>query len=151
MSDSRYRIGQIAAELGVSTRTLRYYEELGLLKPSAYSAGGSRRYGEEDRARLVRIRELQSVMGFNLDEIRDILDTEDLLATLKSEVRRGVTPKRHHAIVREAVALNASLQRQLEAKIATLKTFQSELRAKERLYRDRAAELGVELPDHERV
>lgn len=145
MSDAPKRIGEIAAELGLSTRTLRYYEELGLLTPSAYSKGGSRRYGEDDRARLIRIRELQAVMGFNLDEIKEILGAEDRLADLKSEVRQGVTPKRHHDIVREAVRINASLQEQLAAKIAILTTFQAELKEKEALYRRRAEELGVEL------
>ena len=65
------RIGQAAAIVGVSTRTLRYYEELGLLHPSSRSPGGGRRYCEEDLARLLRIRELQSLMGFNLRDIQD--------------------------------------------------------------------------------
>ena len=143
----RYRIGQIADELGVSTRTLRYYEELGLLKPSGYSTGGSRRYGDDDRARIVRIRELQSVMGFNLDEIGAILSSEDRLEQLKSEVHKGVTPKRHKAIVAEAMRLNAQMQAQVLSKIAVLNTFEAELKDKEARYRARAAELGVEIPD----
>ena len=50
------RIGEAAALVGVSTRTLRYYQELGMLRPSARSAGGARRYSEADIARLQRIR-----------------------------------------------------------------------------------------------
>ena len=57
VSERTLRIGQIAEQVGVSTRTLRYYEELGLLQPSSYSQGGSRRYGEHDRQRILRIRD----------------------------------------------------------------------------------------------
>ena len=65
--------GEAAERAGVSSRTLRWYEERGLLVPTGYSVGGARRYSEEDVARLVHIRELQSLLGFDLDEIRDVL------------------------------------------------------------------------------
>ncbi len=142
-----YRIGEIAEELGVSTRTLRYYEELGLVRPSAYSKGGSRRYVEADRDRIVRIRELQAVMGFNLQDIREILHADDRLAELRSEYARGVNPKRHRDIVIEAARLNAHTQEQVLAKLAVLEAYLMELRQKADRYREKAAELGVVLPD----
>src|SRR5437660_6702189 len=67
------RIGEVAAQLGVSPRTLRYYEELGLLRPSSKTAGGARRYSEAEVERLLRIRDLQELLGFNLEEIRVVL------------------------------------------------------------------------------
>ncbi len=140
-----YRIGELASDLGLSTRTLRYYEELGLLRPSAYSSGGSRRYVDEDRARVLRIRELQSVMGFNLDEIGQILQAEDRLAQLKSEYEKGVTPKRHAAILIEAARLNAQTRQQVEGKLAVLQAFHAELEDKAKRYRARAKELGIKL------
>jgi MerR family transcriptional regulator, repressor of the yfmOP operon len=141
-----YRIGEVAEQLGVSTRTLRYYEELGLLTPSSYSKGGSRRYDEADRQRLLHIRELQAIMGFNLEEIREILHAHDRLAELSTEYRKGVTPKRHRAIVIEAARLNARTQEQVLAKIAILQAFQAELEAKAASYQEVAVELGVDLP-----
>ena len=66
-AEARYRIGEIADAAGVSTRTLRYYEELGLVSPSGHSPGGARRYSDADLARVLRIRELQDLVGFNLD------------------------------------------------------------------------------------
>jgi DNA-binding transcriptional MerR regulator len=138
-------IGRLADEVGVSTRTLRYYEELGLLQPSAYSKGGSRRYGEADRQRLLRIRELQAIMGFNLDEIREILGADDRLAELGDEFRKGVSRKRHEAILGEAARLNARTQEQVLAKVAVLQAFQHELEAKAARYAERAAELGFDL------
>ncbi len=143
--EPRYRIGEIADDLGVSTRTLRYYEELGLLRPSGYSKGGSRRYIEADRQRILRIRELQAIMGFNLEEIREILDADDRLAELSTEYKKGVTAKRRRAILLEAARLNARTQEQVVAKMAVLQAFQDELEAKARRYREVAKELGVDL------
>jgi DNA-binding transcriptional MerR regulator len=140
-----YRIGEIADQLGVSARTLRYYEELGLLTPSGYSTGGSRRYTEANRQRVLRIRELQAIMGFNLDEIREILYADDRLAEMRSEYRKGVSSKRREAIVREAVRLNARTQEQVLAKVAILEAFQEELEANARKYRAAAVEYGIDL------
>jgi len=142
------RIGEIAEQLGVSTRTLRYYEELGLLAPSSYSDGGSRRYDEADRQRLLRIRELQAIMGFNLEEIREILHADDRLAELGTEYRAGAAAKRRRDIVLEATRLNARTQEQVLAKIAVLQIFQAELEAKADRYQQVAAELGIELGAH---
>ncbi len=140
-----YRIGEIAARLGVSTRTLRYYEELGLVSPSGYSTGGSRRYAEADLHRVLRIRELQAIMGFNLDEIREILHADDRLEELRSEYDKGVSPKRHRDILVEAARLNARTQEQVLAKIAVLEAFQHELEAKAKRYRAVAKDIGVDL------
>jgi DNA-binding transcriptional MerR regulator len=144
-SEPRYRIGEIAEDLGVSTRTLRYYEELGLLTPSDYSKGGARRYLEADRQRILRIRELQAIMGFNLDEIREILHADDRLAEMRTEYERGVSRKRHGAIVEEASRLNARTQEQVLAKIAILQAFQHELETKAARYSEVASDLGVDL------
>lgn len=144
-SEPRYRIGEIAEQLGVSTRTLRYYEELDLVTPSSYSSGGSRRYDETDRQRILRIRELQAIMGFNLDEIREILHADDRLAELGTEYRKGVTPKRQRAILIEANRLNARTQEQVLSKVAILEAFQHELEAKADRYRELASELGIDL------
>ena len=145
--ERRYRIGEVAEQLGVSPRTLRYYEELGLLRPSHYSPGGSRRYVEADRERLLRIRELQAIMGFNLEEIREILNADDRLAELSTEYRRGgVGRSRQREIVIEAARLNARTQEQVLAKVAVLQAFQAELEAKAGRYREVARELDLDLP-----
>jgi DNA-binding transcriptional MerR regulator len=144
-TEPRYRIGEIAEQLGVSTRTLRYYEEHGLVAPSSYSTGGSRRYVEADRQRILRIRELQAIMGFNLEEIREILHADDRLAELTTEFHKGVTPKRHKTILVEATRLNARTQEQVLAKIAILQAFQAELETRADRYQERAHELGIDL------
>ncbi|NNN20182.1 MAG: MerR family transcriptional regulator, partial [Acidimicrobiaceae bacterium] len=88
------RIGVVAERIGISERTLRYYEEFGLVTPSAYSRGGARLYDENVINRVSHIRSLQSLMGFNLDEIKDILSVEDNLDQLRNEYRMGTKPKK---------------------------------------------------------
>lgn len=137
------RISEAAAQAGTSTRTLRYYEELGLLRPSRYSVGGARRYTEEDVARLKRIRELQELLGFDLGEIGDIMRNEDQLADLRSEVQAGVTPERHRQILAEAMEINDRLRGLVKAKQERLQTMMQELDTKARRYRARAKELSA--------
>jgi DNA-binding transcriptional MerR regulator len=139
-----FRIGEIADTVGVSTRTVRYYEQVGLMAPSSYSTGGSRRYCDADRQRIARIRELQSVMGFNLDEIREILQADDRLAELTTEYRKGVSKTRQKAMVREAARLNRRMQEQTITKMATLETFLEGLRTKAARYAEVAKDLGIE-------
>jgi MerR family transcriptional regulator, repressor of the yfmOP operon len=144
-SERLHRIGEIADQIGISTRTLRYYEQLGLVTPSGYSSGGSRRYAEADRDRVMRIRELQAIMGFNLEEIREILHADDRLAELRTEYHKGVTPKRHRDILIEAARLNARTQEQVLAKIAILEAFQHELEAMAARYRTVGKDLGIDV------
>lgn len=86
------RIGEAAGLAGVSTRTLRYYQELGLLTPSGKTAGGARRYSEADVARIQRIRHLQDLVGLDLNEIRTVLTAEDRLAAIRREWFEDQTP-----------------------------------------------------------
>ncbi len=87
-------IGQAAEALGVTTRTLRYYEELGLVRSSRTSLGAQRRYGPAEIARLNQVRELQTLLGLELDEIGEYLDAFDRLEALREEYRSGPRPER---------------------------------------------------------
>ena len=92
-AEAGIRISDAATRVGVSPRTLRYYEELGLLTPSLYTAGGERRYTPDDLAHLERILELREVLGMNLDEIREFLSLETRLDELRATYRaaKGAT------------------------------------------------------------
>ena len=121
------RIGEVADKLRITTRTLRYYEEVGLVTPSARSTGGARRYSDGDFARVARVRELQAVMGFNLDEIRELLYADDRMAQLRLEYRAGASAKRANEIISEVARLNARTQEQVLTKIAVLQAYHAEL------------------------
>lgn len=71
-------IGALAERTDMSLRTLRHYDETGLLKPSGRSEGGFRLYTDEDLARLLVIRRMKP-LGFSLDEMADLLEVVDQL------------------------------------------------------------------------
>ncbi|WP_328321603.1 MerR family transcriptional regulator [Streptomyces sp. NBC_00388] len=72
------QIGEVALRTGLSLRTIRHYEETGLVVPSARSQGGFRLYTESDVSRLMVIRRMKP-LGFTLDEMRDLLEATDRL------------------------------------------------------------------------
>lgn len=70
--DKQMQIGEVAERTGLSLRTIRYYEEVGLAVPSARSQGGFRLYTEPDVERLELIKRMKP-LGFQLEEMRDLL------------------------------------------------------------------------------
>src|SRR2546421_11138775 len=72
-----YSIEQVATRTGLTKRTLRYYEEVGLLPPTGRTEGNYRRYSESDVQRLERIKELRDLLGFSLSDIRELLHVEE--------------------------------------------------------------------------
>ncbi len=72
------QIGEVAARTELSLRTIRHYEDTGLVIPSARSQGGFRLYTEADVARLMVIRRMKP-LGFTLDEMRALLEATDRL------------------------------------------------------------------------
>ena len=67
------RIGELAREAGTTPRTVRYYEEIGLLpRPTRASAGAHREYGVGDLERLREILRLKDLLGLSLDELREV-------------------------------------------------------------------------------
>jgi DNA-binding transcriptional MerR regulator len=71
-----YTIEQVATRTGLTKRTLRYYEEVGLMPPADRTEGNYRLYSEEDIQRLERIKAYKHLLGFSLQEIRKLLDVE---------------------------------------------------------------------------
>jgi DNA-binding transcriptional MerR regulator len=132
-AEAGIRISDAATRAGVSARTLRYYEELGLLTPSLYTTGGERRYTTDDLAHLQRILELRQVLGMNLDEIREFLALETRLDELRASYRaaKGATTKKaraeQKATLQEAMVLNESLAQQITAKLARMDGFRTKL------------------------
>ncbi|MDI3317597.1 MAG: MerR family transcriptional regulator [Bacillota bacterium] len=114
-SRRRYTISELAEAFDTTPRTLRYYEELGLLAPER--EGPHRLYGERDRVRLRLILRGRR-LGFSLQEIRQMLDLYDVdrseVTQLRDVLRRG----------RQRIA-------EVEAQIADLRALLEELRDRE--------------------
>lgn len=73
------RIGEIAEKTGISIRTLRHYDDVGILRPSAHTPGGFRLYSQQELRRLLLIRRLKP-LGFSLEEMRQYLDAAQILS-----------------------------------------------------------------------
>jgi len=114
------RINEVAAEVGLTTRSIRYYEEIGLLAP-ARSGGDYRLYEPEDIERLRFIKGLRDDAGFSLSEIGQLL--EDEAARLRNKARYKATddPGERRALALDGIA---RIDRQIEtlrAKITRLR------------------------------
>ena len=124
-------IGAAAARAGVSERALRYYQQLGLLTPCAATPGGMRRYSQDDLARVARIRQLQELLGFNLDEIAVVLRHEDRLAELtRAYLHEHTTDAQRRELVREGLQVQRDLRATVEAKRQAIMGFLADLDAR---------------------
>jgi MerR family transcriptional regulator, repressor of the yfmOP operon len=84
------RIGEVARRVGTTPRTIRYYEEIGLL-PSAgdRQSGRHRLYGERDVERLRDALRLKELLGVSLDELKELVEAEEARAALRDEWHHG--------------------------------------------------------------
>ncbi len=92
------RIGELAQRAGTTPRTIRYYEELGLL-PTApeRDSGRHRLYGDADVERVQELLRLKELLGLTLDELRDVIEAEEARAALRVEWQRDDVPRARRA------------------------------------------------------
>jgi DNA-binding transcriptional MerR regulator len=117
------RIGDVARLVGTTTRTIRYYEEIGLLPEApARPSGQHRIYTAAEVERLREVMRLKDLLGVSLEELKTLLTAEEARAEVRAQLRRDdVDPERRRELLTEALG---HIERQLE------------------LVRRRAAELG---------
>lgn len=135
------RINEVAADTGLTTRTIRYYEEMGLLEPAARSEGDYRLYDESDLERLQFIRGLRDDAGFSLAQIRQLLEDEAVRERNRERFRTTGDPDERRSLIldaRERVDRQIEL---LEAKAARLAAMIEEARARGRHLDGHLAEL----------
>jgi MerR family transcriptional regulator, repressor of the yfmOP operon len=106
------RIQEVAATLGLTSRTIRYYEEIGLLTPAARSEGDYRLYDADDVERLQFIKDLRDEAGFSLAEIGRMLEDEAARARNRARFRSTRDAAERRAIVDDALA---RVERQIES------------------------------------
>jgi DNA-binding transcriptional MerR regulator len=124
-------IGAASARAGVTERTLRYYQQLGLLSPAECTAGGMRRYSEEDLARVERIRQLHTLLGLDLDEVAAVLRNEDRLAEIRRACKdSGTSDAERLGMARESLRLLQDLRATVETKQRAIQGFLADLDAR---------------------
>ncbi len=127
---ARYQIGEVADRTSVTQRTLRFYEEKGLLRPPERMDGGFRLYSDADVERIEYIRRLQQYLGFTLAEIKEMVEAEDL----RQQIIATFRPDRElPARLERVTRIIGALERQLEVvdhKVEALAEMQGDLRSK---------------------
>jgi MerR family transcriptional regulator, repressor of the yfmOP operon len=107
--ESELRIGEVAKLAGTTPRTIRYYEEIGLL-PAATTRqpGAHRTYAEGDVDRLTELLRLKDLLGLSLEELKELVEAEGARAELRREWHGGVEdPVRRRQILQESLAYTA--------------------------------------------
>jgi MerR family transcriptional regulator, repressor of the yfmOP operon len=144
MSEKALRIGEVAERADTTARTVRYYEEVGLLPGSEdRSHGQHRSYSEADVERLREILQLKELLNLSLDELRGLVEAEEARAAIRQRYRSATERTERERLL---VGAAGHLDRQL-ALVRDRRTALGELeeRLAERRERvaDRLAELGA--------
>ena len=108
------RIQAVADQVGLTTRSIRYYEEVGLMKPAARSDGAYRLYDSDDVARLRFIKALRDETGFSLAEIGKLLEDESARVSIGDRFRASSDPAERRALLEDGIA-------RIDGQVATLR------------------------------
>ena len=139
------RIDAVAQRTGLTKRTIRYYEEIGLATPSGRSEGNYRLYTEADVLRLERIQRMKQSAGFSLSEILEMLDAESVRDRIRERYRTvddreervrmldesiSVLTRQRALVLRKRRALD-TLRTEYEERLDRLRSLRDELSAAE--------------------
>ncbi len=141
VNEAYLQIGEVAERTGVTQRTLRFYEEKGLLKPPSRMEGGFRLYSEEDVRRVEQIKKLQNLLGVTLAEIKEMVEAQEALRALRAQYRpdAGVEEKKRqlqkatevvekqYAIVSQKAEQLAEMKSQMDEWLKTFQRWMHEL------------------------
>jgi MerR family transcriptional regulator, repressor of the yfmOP operon len=143
VEERQYRIGEVAERVGITPRTIRYYEERGLLgAESTRPKGGHRLYTDADVTRLTELIRLRDLLGLSLEELTGLAEAEEARAALRDRWDDTESDSERLRIVEAVIPL---IERQLtlvEARQRTLAEFGAELKAKLESLHERRRELS---------
>jgi DNA-binding transcriptional MerR regulator len=142
------RINEVAAETGLTTRAIRYYEEIGLLEPAARSEGDYRLYDTSDLERLQFIRSLRDDAGFSLAQIGQLLEDDEARERNRERFSQTGDPDERRALILESRSRVDHQIEILETKAARLAAMIDEARARGRHLDAHLAELDGGPPPH---
>ena len=140
-SGATLRIDEVSKLTGLSKRTLRYYEQLGLLQRAQRSEGNYRMYRVEDLAALQRIKDMRDLLGLELSEIRDILGYELEREQARARWRQDEAPASRLSAIADAERVTREQLRLIETRLAALEKMGQSLRERLTLYERTRAEI----------
>jgi DNA-binding transcriptional MerR regulator len=138
--DAPLKIGDVAKLAGTTPRTIRYYEEIGLL-PAAddREPGAHRTYSQSNVDRLIEVMRLRTLLGVSLDGLKELVEAEDNRAALRREWHEGVAdPVRRREILE-------SLDHHAERQLKMVRARRDEIAALEAELLERRARIGRRL------
>lgn len=143
------RIGDVARLAGTTPRTIRYYEEIGLLTEAPTRPSGQHRtYTEAEVERLREVMRLKNLLGVSLEELKTLLSAEEARAAVRAQLRReDVRPERRRELLEEALGhidLQLELVGHRSAELAKLNDELSQTRAR---VRRKLRELSADVPE----
>src|SRR3954466_14783286 len=135
------RIGEVAQQVGTTTRTIRYYEELGLLGGGERSKGAHRYYTDADVSRLRELIRLRDLLGLSLEELVALAEAEEARAALRDQWHGDPTDEERVGILERADEIARQQLELVNARRAKLDEFAAELEQKLVLLDERRREL----------
>jgi DNA-binding transcriptional MerR regulator len=100
---AKLRIGELAELTGTTPRTIRYYEEIGLLAGGKRAQGKHRFYTEEDVARVNEIVKLRDLLGLSLEQLSQLVEAETARAEIRREYQRTESPDERRGLLAQAL------------------------------------------------
>jgi DNA-binding transcriptional MerR regulator len=127
------RIGEVAERTGTTPRTIRFYEELGLLEPADRAKGKHRTYAESDVERVNELVRLRRLLGVSLEELKTIVEAEEARASLRREWREDAPDReRRVEMLSEALRYVATQLGLVRSRRVALEALEQELVSKRR-------------------
>ena len=129
--ETRYRIGEVAEVVGTTPRTIRYYEEVGLLAaPPAHDKGRHRTFGDNDVRRLQELIRLRDLLGVSLDELKSLVEAEEARALLRERWQHTAGDADRKAILEQSFGHVTAQLALVRSRREALDRLESELAAK---------------------
>jgi len=135
------RIGELAELTGTTPRTIRYYEEIGLLgAPEDRAQGKHRSYSEADVERVREIVRLRDLLGLSLEQLSRLVEAETARADIRREYRQAEDPDARRRLLEQALGHMATQLELVRGRRKELEQLESELVAKQRSVRRRLSQ-----------
>lgn len=145
MSERRLRIGELAELTGTTPRTIRYYEEIGLLPASEEREQGKRRhYAESDVERLQELIRLRDLLNLSLDELSQLVAAEAARAEIRREFAETEDADHRRRLLDQAAEHIAGQLKLVRGRKHELERLERELVARQRRVRTRLREIDPE-------
>jgi DNA-binding transcriptional MerR regulator len=142
-----YTIEQVANRTQLTRRTLRYYEEMGLLLLAERTEGNYRRYTEIDIQRIEHIKALRDLLGFSLSDIRDFLLVDDERSQVRAEYRADNDLQSKIASLNRADELIQEQIQLIEQKIVSLEQMREDLWNRQKMHATTRQELRKQIQE----